>query len=83
MIERVNAWKKLIIERMIQQIRADEILSVKDRSDIVSKLKGSVGESLAINRIALALGINALQLEKRLIRSVLRKKRPLKPKVVR
>jgi len=83
MIERVNAWKKLIIERMIQQIRADEILSVKDRSDIVSKLKGSVGESLAMNRIALALGINVLQLEKRLIRSVLRKKRPLKPKVVR
>ena len=79
MKQRIEKWKGLIINTMILQVATDP--KIKDKQKTVELLKGSIGEIIAYNRMAKALGMNVDALHRKLNRE--RSKRVRKPAVIR
>ena len=79
--DRITDWKQLIIDGMVTAVNNDKMLRQEQKDQAIEKIKGDLGNIIAENRIAKALGINVTQLNKRL--NAVHVPRIRKPKVIR
>ena len=66
--KRTAVWKQLIVNDMIQRVRNDEYKDSVQKSSDIEKLRGALGERIAINRMCKALGISQNQYWRRLVK---------------
>lgn len=71
--QRYERWKQLIIDDMIKRI--EDETTRKDNDKRIELMNGFVGELIANNRIAKALGINLNQLTTKLEKDKVRNER--------